>query len=203
MSGSQHHERQELHEVLERLKQISNQLQLQMSTLSDLQTAVATLTANTATETSAVLSAIADINSLPASDAQLVPLTAAITAAATQMQTNAAALLAAVGPGTVVTPPGTAPVITTQPLPAFTGSVAAGTTSASLTVATSDPSPTYQWFTGSPGAVTPAPVVIPGATSAAYSTPVQTAPSTISYFAAVTNSAGTTNSATSVVTVVA
>lgn len=170
-----------------------------MSVLSDLQTAVATLTANTATETSAVLSAIADINSLPASDAALVPLTTAITAAATQMQTNAAALLAAVGSGTV-TPPATAPVITTQPV-AFTGSVAAGTTSASLTVATSDPSPTYQWYIGDPAVAIPVPVAIAGATSAAYSTPVQTAPSTISYFAAVTNKTGTTNSAVAVVTI--
>ena len=86
-----------------------------MSVLSDLQDSVATLTTNVAAETSAVQAAIADINSLPASDAALVPLTAAITAAATQMQTNAAALLAAVGTGAAVTPP-------TPAAPASTGS---------------------------------------------------------------------------------
>jgi hypothetical protein len=194
-----------LREAGERLKQTNKNLEDIMSVLSDLQNAVAGVQAAVATETSAVQAAISDINSLPASDAQLVPLTTALTNAATQTNANAAALTAAVGGGTVVTPPtGTAPVITSQP-GSFTGSVGAGTTTTTLSVATSDAPGTdaFQWFTGDPTVATPAPVAIPGATGATFTTPIQTAPSTVSYFVAVTNATGTTNSAAVVVTITA
>lgn len=182
-----------------------------MSAFSDLQdsitaaqAAITTGFAGLTTEIQAVAAAIGTAPGTGATDAQLATITTKVNALAatitTATSTAVAQLVAAVS---AVTPPASAPVITTQPVAAFTGSVAAGTTSASLTVVTSDPSPTYQWYIGDPAVATPAPVAILGATSATYSTPVQTAPSTTSYFVGVTNSAGTTNSATSVVTVVA
>lgn len=88
---------------LEKLKEII------MSVLSDLQAAVATLQTASANENSAVLAAIADINSLPASDAQLVPLTTAINAVAVATQANADKLNAAVG--AVIAPPALSPTI--------------------------------------------------------------------------------------------
>lgn len=77
-----------------------------MSVLSDLQASVAALQTAQANEQSAVLSAIADINTLPASDAALVPLTAAITTVAAAVQKSADDLNAAVA---AVTPPAPTP----------------------------------------------------------------------------------------------
>lgn len=74
-----------------------------MSALSDLQDAVQTLGTNVAQSRSAVLAAIADIQTLPANDAALVPLTAAVSAAATDLADQAKQLLAA------ITPPAPAP----------------------------------------------------------------------------------------------
>src|SRR5882672_9639173 len=75
-----------------------------MSALSDLQDAVANLQTVASVEGSQVLAAIADINSLPATDAALVPLTAAISAVATQLQSNADQLKAAIGTPPTPTP---------------------------------------------------------------------------------------------------
>lgn len=71
-----------------------------MSALSDLQTAISLLTANVASSRSAVLAAIADIQTLPANDAALVPLTAAVQSAATDLADQAAQLMAAVNAST-------------------------------------------------------------------------------------------------------
>jgi hypothetical protein len=193
-------EKHELAQVLHELRHLKQQQEQTMSVLSDLQASVASLQTASANETSAVLAAIADINSLPASDAALVPLTSAITAVAASTQANADALNKAVG--AVTGPPATIPVITTQPQ-SFTGSIAAGNTSASLSVVTPDPKPSFQWFTGDPTPGAPAPVAIPGATSATFNTPIQTSPSVTPYFCAVSNSTGTNNSAAAVVTITA
>jgi peptidoglycan hydrolase CwlO-like protein len=67
-----------------------------MSVLSDLQDSVTALQTASANENSAVLAAIADIQSLPASDAALVPLTSAISAVAKSTQANADSLNAAI-----------------------------------------------------------------------------------------------------------
>jgi hypothetical protein len=122
----------------------------------------------------------AALNAISAQSAALVAQSAAISTAP---------------PVAPVTP--AAPVITAQPQ-AFTGSVAAGTTQATLTVTTSDPSPTYQWFSGTAPAS-----AISGATSASFTTPVQTSPSTVSYYCAVTNATGTTTSSVATVTITA
>jgi hypothetical protein len=83
-----------------------------MSALSDLQAAVTALQTSVANESSAVLAAIADIKSLPASDAALVPLTSAIASAATTTQANADSLNAAIAPATPTPTPAPAPAPT-------------------------------------------------------------------------------------------
>lgn len=108
-----------------------------MSVLSDLQASVAALQTAGTVSTSAVLAAIADIQSLPASDAALVPLTTAITGIAAQMQKDAAALLAAVGTGTGVTP--VAPSVTSFGVDVASG--AAGSPRVLTAVVTGTPAP--------------------------------------------------------------
>jgi hypothetical protein len=96
-----------------------------------------------------------------------------------------------------------APVFTTQPITG-TGSISQGTTQGPLSVAVTSATPvTFQWFTGTPGSTNPVPVAIPGATTASFLTPAQTVTGSISYFAAATNSVGTTNSTASIITAIA
>jgi hypothetical protein len=85
-----------------------------------------------------------------------------------------------------------APAITTHPA---STTVNSGST-ATLTVAASGTSPTFQWYKGSSG-VTTSPVS--GATSASFTTPALTANTT--YWARATNSAGSANSNAATVTV--
>lgn len=85
-----------------------------MSVLSDLQDSVAALQTASSNENSAVLAAIADIQSLPASDAALVPLTATISSIAKSTQANADSLNAAIAPAT---PPVTTPPVSPSPAP--------------------------------------------------------------------------------------
>jgi hypothetical protein len=99
-----------------------------MSVLSDLQKAVAALQVASANETSAVLAAIADIASLPAQDAALVPLTTVINSVAASTQANADKLNAAVGV------PGPAPTVTLSPIPPVTISLAANLGSATVSL---------------------------------------------------------------------
>jgi hypothetical protein len=198
----------DLREIGKRLQTIIEQQELTMSAFSDTQDSLtalgAAITAGFAALTTEITAVAASIGTAPgtgATDAQLVTLTTKVQAitgtVTTGLNAAVAQLVAAVS---AVTPPAGAPVITTQPV-SFTGSVAAGTSSATLTVATSDPAPTFQWFTGDPTVASPAPVAIPGATSATFTTPIQTSPSTISYFVAVTNATGTTNSVAVVVAI--
>jgi hypothetical protein len=110
-----------------------------MSVLSDLQSAVAALQVASANETSAVLAAIADIASLPAQDAALVPLTTVINAVAASTQANADKLNAAVGV------PGPAPTVTLSPILAVSLSVSAnpGAKTVSLSgIGSNAPTPT-------------------------------------------------------------
>lgn len=97
MSEMSHNEKR----ILERIERLELII---MSALSDLQTAVANLQAASANENSAVIAAIADIQSLPAADAALVPLTATIVQVAASTQGNADALNAAIAPAVVPTP---------------------------------------------------------------------------------------------------
>lgn len=85
-----------------------------------------------------------------------------------------------------------APAITTQP---GSTTVSSGGT-ATLTVAASGTSPTFQWYVGNTG-VTTSP--ISGATSVSYTTPALTV--TTSYWARATNPAGTADSSAATVTV--
>lgn len=94
---------------------------------------------------------------------------------------------------TVVSPPLIAPTITTHP---SSQTITSGGT-ASLTVAASgSPTPTYQWYEGASGN-TASPVS--GAASANFTTPALT--TTSSYWARATNSQGTADSNTAVITV--
>ena len=89
---------------------------------------------------------------------------------------------------TVITPP----AITTQPV---STTINSGST-ATLTVAASGTSPTFQWYRGSSGVTTDP---VSGATSASFTTPPLTA--TTSYWARATNGAGTSDSNAATVTV--
>jgi hypothetical protein len=89
---------------------------------------------------------------------------------------------------TVISPP----AITTHPL---STTISSGGT-ATLTVAASGTSPSFQWYLGNSG-VTTNPVS--GATSASFTTPALTA--TISYWARATNAAGTSDSNAATITV--
>jgi uncharacterized membrane protein YccC len=90
------HQKHEEHQNKERHKII-------MSALSDLQDAMGQLNTDLASETSSVLAAVAHIGSPAATDAQLVPLTAAVKAASITSQANAKTLNDAVA--AVSTPP--------------------------------------------------------------------------------------------------
>jgi hypothetical protein len=102
----------ETRQVLRVLKRIEHNMRERhketMSAISDLQTATADLQTADSERQSAVLAAIADIKSLPATDAQIVPLTAVITKVAANTKADTAALLAAIAPPTPV-PPAPAP----------------------------------------------------------------------------------------------
>ena len=89
---------------------------------------------------------------------------------------------------TIVTPPS----ITTQPV---STTISSGGT-ATLTVAASGTSPTFQWYAGSTG-ITSNPVA--GATSASFTTPALT--STTRYWARASNGAGTSDSNAATITV--
>ena len=154
-----------------------------MSVLGDLQSAVAALQTASANESSAVLAAIADINSLPASDAQLVPLTTAINAVAVSTQANADKLNAAVG--AVVGPPVTSPAIAA--IPALTISLAAapGVATVPLSGITSTaPSPSISVVAvaSDNGAVISTPALVytsPAATGSLTFTPVAVGTATV------------------------
>jgi two-component sensor histidine kinase len=96
------------HTILRMLKHLVKQNEQIMSAISDLQAATADLQAADTDRQSAVLAAIADIKSLPATDAQIVPLTAVITKVAANTRADSASLLAAIAPPAPV-PPAPAP----------------------------------------------------------------------------------------------
>lgn len=99
-----------------------------------------------------------------------------------------------VATSTVVSPPLAAPVITIHPTANQT--ITSGGTASLSVVASGAPAPTYQWYQGTSG-TTANPV--PGATSASFTTPALTV--TTSYWVRATNSQGSADSNTAVVTV--
>jgi len=100
----------------------------------------------------------------------------------------------AVGTGTITNDDNTLPVIATQP----TGTtIATGYTAMLSLAATGTPTPTIQWYQGSTGTTT-TPV---GTNSSSFTTPALT--TTTSYWARVTNAAGSVDSNTATVTVTA
>jgi esterase/lipase len=100
-------DRQILHRLLAIAKQQEqtneNRHKAIMSALSDLTDALGGLATDLQTDTAAVVSAVSHIGSPAATDAQLVPLTAAVTAARATVAANTKALNDAVAG--VVTPP--------------------------------------------------------------------------------------------------
>ena len=86
-----------------------------------------------------------------------------------------------------------APTFTTQPA---NQSITSGSTATLTSLATGFPAPTYQWYIGTRGDVSN---LIGGATSASYTTPALTV--TTSYWVRATNSQGSVDSNTAVVTV--
>lgn len=169
-----HDQKQEhelLREILHAIHSQTKETQQIMSVLSDLQAAVAAVQLSTANQNSAVLAAIADIQSIPASDAQLVPLTSALTAAAVQIQANADALNKAVG---VITGPPESVTLDTIP-PSVSAPLSAGPVTVQLTgISSTATSPTISvTATASDGgAIIAAPVV-------SYTSPAETGSLTI------------------------
>lgn len=170
-----------LKEMLHVLRHQAKESEFIMSVLSDIQAATAAVQTSVANETSAVLAAIADIQSLPASDAALVPLTAALNAAAVQIQSNADALNKAVG--AIVGPPATSPTL--DAIAALSAPLAAGPATVSLTGITSTaPSPAISIAAteSSGGTVIATPVVsytTPASTGTLAITPVAAGISTV------------------------
>jgi hypothetical protein len=91
---------------------------------------------------------------------------------------------------------GVAPVITTQP--AVSTSINAGGTTTLSVAASGTPTPTYQWYVGSPPNVT-TPASGPSATTATYTTPALA--TSTSYWAKATNTSGSASSNAASVTV--
>ena len=154
-----------------------------MSAIGDLQASVAALQAASTVENSAVLAAISDINSLPASDAALVPLTTAITAVAASLTANAAQLTKAIGTGGTVTPPATSPTLAA--ISTVSVAVAAGAQTVALTgigSTVANPTITVTVSASDNGAVISAPVVTytsPATTASLAFTPVAAGTSTV------------------------
>lgn len=99
-------EREILHRLLAGQKHMIHQLneiRKSMSALSDLQAAVTQLASDLSDDTSAVIAAISHIGSPAATDAQLVPITAALASASATLKSNTANLNAAVA--AIGTPP--------------------------------------------------------------------------------------------------
>jgi hypothetical protein len=180
-SKTEKHENELLRDILHAIHHLKKESERIMSVLSDLQNAVAALQTANANETSAVLSAIADINSLPASDAALVPLTAAITAVALSTQANADKLNAAVG----ASKPATSPTLASIAPVAIVLATAPGLATVALTGITSTaPTPTITVLAVSSdaGAVISPPAVVyttPAPTGSVTFTPVAVGTATV------------------------